>query len=52
MYKLTAYHYSVNLGSQYPASSWFLLRQMREKPLRATIRPFELTTVQRHGQLI
>ena len=33
----------------YPASSWFLLRQTREKPLRATVRAFEVTAVQRHG---
>ena len=31
----------------YPASSWFLLRQTREKPLRANIRSFEVTAVQR-----
>ena len=30
------------------ASSWFLLRQTREKPLRATVRSFELTAIQRH----
>ena len=28
----------LRLGSYYPASSWFLLRQTREKPLRATVR--------------
>ena len=35
----------------YPKSSWFLLRQMREKPLRATVRPFEVTAVQPHGRI-
>ena len=35
----------------YPKSSWFLLRQTREKPLRATVSPFELTAVQRHGRI-
>ena len=37
--------------SPYPASSWFLLRQTREKPLRATVRPFEVTAVQRQGRI-
>ena len=32
----------------YPVSSWFLLRQTREKPLRATVRSFEVTAIQRH----
>ena len=35
----------------YLASSWFLPRQTREKPLRATVRSFELTAVQRHGRI-
>ena len=33
----------------YPASSWFLLHQTREKPLWATVHPFELTALQRQG---
>ena len=33
----------------YSASSWFLLPQTREKPLRATVRPFELTAIQCQG---
>ena len=39
-----------NFGA-YPASSYFLPRQTREKPLRATIRPFELTAVQRQRRI-
>ena len=39
------------LKVKYPASSWFLLRQTREKPLRATVRFFELTAVQRQGRI-
>ena len=39
------------LGNTYPASSWFLLRQTREKPLRATVRSFEVTAIQCHGQI-
>ena len=35
----------------YPASSWFVLRQTREKPLRATIcSSFEFTAIQCHGR--
>ena len=35
------------ISRKYPASSWFLLSQTREKPLRATVRSLELTAVQR-----
>ena len=34
-----------------PCEQWFLLRQTREKPLRATVRSFELTAVQRQGRI-
>ena len=43
--------YRVGSWKKYPASSAFLLRQTREKPLRATVRPFEVTAVQRLGRI-
>ena len=43
--------YNFRYTRHYPASSWFLLRQTREKLLRTTVRRLGLTAVQRQGRI-